>query len=209
MSGNGHSGHDGSMSTPPFHAPTPPPGPPLKPRPRLWWWAGPALLLMAAAVVFVAALAFAIDSFHGPASSVPADGTPHSVTVTGGAEQMLWERAGEPVRDCIVADAATGLEIPLRPNHASYTWNDLHGRYGFTAPGSEVMLSCLAAPSSSGAMNSATVWIGPRPELGKFIGGIFGGIAIPLVLGMGGVVWAIVLGVLAATRPPRKRPQSV
>ncbi|MBB6626568.1 hypothetical protein H5V45_04440 [Nocardioides sp. KIGAM211] len=177
-----------------------PPGPPRKPRPSGWWFVLGGALVVAAIAVGVTLVVLTLRGFLTTDATVSADDQPHTVSVGTDRDRLLWATTGSTPQ-CTVVDRGTGREVATSSPGAAYTKSDGSGSWtGFARfdPGSGTLeVTCTAA--------GGDVQIGPAPELGSFVGGIFATILVPLVLGLLGLLVLIVTGVRFATGAPRDR----
>lgn len=189
----------GQAPRPPY--PPGPPAPPAKPRPSAWWWLGPGLLLLGAVLSLVIGIVVAVQGVKGPTTTVPRDGSAYSVEVDTDRGNTLWAEDGEAVDGCTVVDPTTGQEVLLERVSGEMQFNDMVAMRHFTAESSPVEVTCQPSPAG---FDDDPVGVGPRPEWGVFAGGLLFGILGPLVLGLAGGVWGVVLLVLFVTRPSRR-----
>ena len=179
-----------------------PPGP-GRPRPSGWWFVLGGGLLVAAVAVGIGLFVWTISGFLSTDATIPADGRPHTVTVSTDRDRMLWVHEYDAA-DCLIIDTASGREIALRSLGGSFTRSGGSGDWvgdGRFDPGSgrlEVACSESAGPAQ----------IGPLPQLGSVVGGIFATILVPLALGGLGLVILVVAAVLFGTGAPRRNPRS-
>lgn len=202
-----------------YGAPVPPP-PSMMPhpgnarpaRPRAWgWWLGAGLIVLAL-VVLVVGLVASVGSLADSVSTdddtvVRVDGRAHHVSLPDTGTGYLWNGFDAAPR-CTVTDEATGSPLAVRPVHGTVTKSDDDdglGAFGrFDAGSGRVVVTCFPAPGSTGMLDSITV--GPDPHIGRSVALIMLTIFAPMALGLAGVVVLIVMTVLWATRPPRRRP---
>ena len=158
--------------------------------------------MLGAVLALVIGVVVAIKGIAGPTTTVPRDGTAYTVEVDTDRGSTLWAEDGAAVDRCTVVDPSTGREVPLQRVGGEMQFNDMVAMRHFTAGSSPVEVTCL--PSATG-FDDGPVGIGPRPRWGAFAGGLVFGILGPLVLGLAGFVWGVVLLVLFVTRPSRRR----
>ncbi|MEV7428650.1 hypothetical protein AB0N29_03460 [Nocardioides sp. NPDC092400] len=192
------------MSVPPG-PPTPPPyaaGPgapdPRRPRPSGWWFAMGGALLVAAVASGIGLLVWTLSGFLDTDATVSGDGRPHLVTVDDDRDRVLWLRTDDPTA-CRVVDATTGQEVRLGPVGGTFEKSDGSGEWTADSrfrPGSgELEVTCAAG--------GAPVQVGHAPDVRGFVGGIVATVAVPLVLGLAGLVVLLVTAVRWGTGRPR------
>ena len=188
-----------SASGPSPYEPPPASAPSAKQPPSWWWFVGPVVLLMAAGAVFVVMLVSTLGDVLQVDARVPVNGKPHTVSVPPG-ERMLFADAGTGEDlPCSITDDE-GREIEQRDVVGSFTMTrdgrEWSGLTRFDAGDGDIVVTC----SQQAAIDGGEVLVTPAHEIGTFVARIFGTILIPMALGLVAVIWAIVLGVLIATR---------
>ncbi len=160
---------------------------------------GPVVLLLAAVAVFVVMLVSTLGDVLQVDARVPVDGEPHAVSVPAGERMLFAELGAGRALPCRVTDRG-GREIEQRDVVGSFTMTrdgrEWSGLTRFDAGDGDIVVTC----SQQAAIDGGEVLVTPAHEIGTFVARIFGTILIPMALGLVAVIWAIVLGVLIATR---------
>lgn len=191
----------GAPASPPYGVPLPPP-PPRRPRPSGWWFVVGGGLILAGIAIGIGLFVWTLKGFLETDATVPADGRQHAVSVGTDGDRMLWVHPFDRA-DCTIADRATGQEVTYSPVTGSFTRSS--GSSGewvadrrFDPGSGDLIVMCTP--------KGGPVEIGPAPEIGTFVGGIFATILAPVLLGAAGLIVLIVTGVKFANGAPR-RPQ--
>lgn len=172
-----------------------PPPPPRRPRPRALWFVVAGGMLLLAPIVFVASL-FTVLSPLLHEDAVFAVGTSTRVELPAGTERALFDDPADQVT-CTVSDG--GSPVELRPVTGDFTVNEWTAVARFDTGSGNLDFDCTST------VPGAQVRIGELPSTGGFVAGIVVGIVVPLILGMVGVIWLIVLAVLFGTGAPRNK----
>jgi hypothetical protein len=177
----------------------PPPGPPGKPRPRVWWFGVGGALVAAGAVAGVVLFVRLFDGFLDVEATIPADSRPHAVVVGTDGDRFLWERE-DGSADCKIRDDATGATIGLDPVNGSFTRS--YGADAWEAsdtfdPGSgRLTITCSA--------EEGPAQIGPALIVRDFVLEVAVAVLVPLVLGVLGLAVLIGTTILWVIRPARR-----
>lgn len=192
----------GAQTPPPYGAPLAPP-PPRRPRPSGWWFVVGGGLILAGIAIGIGLFVWTLKGFLETDATVPADGAAHAVLLEPGEEKMLWVHEYDAAR-CSLVDRATGEEVTYSPVTGSFTRS---------SGGSGEWVGDRLFDSGSGQLevtcdrSGGPAQIGPAPEIGTFVGGIFATILAPVLLGAVGLIVLIVTGVKFANGAPRKPRQ--
>ncbi len=191
-----------SHPPPPHNAPQPsylPPPGKRRRRPNAWWFAAGAVLMVVGIAIGVTSLVLTVKSFTETDATIRADGEPVTLSVPADRDRLVWNHPGQP-DDCTIVDTESGSEVATSGPGASYTKSGGSGSWEGVRtfdPGSgELEITC--------GPTGGEIQVGPAPEFSKFFGGIFLGIAVPLLLGGGGFVMLVVVGILYATGQRRE-----
>lgn len=113
-------------------------------------------------------------------------------------QKMLWAQQGDPA-SCTLVDRTTGAKLPTSGPGAEFTRSGGDGSWigtrRFDSGSGQLEVTCDAS--------AGPAQIGPAPQFGSFVGGIFAAILVPLVLGLLGLLVLIVTGALWAAGAPR------
>lgn len=149
---------------------------------------GIGLMLLAVAVPIVALFVLVLPQFRLDPQVVPADGAPHALTVTRGAEYAVYaetrDKAAAPA--CVIVDAPSGRPIVPRYDDRSVTIGNRMIIWRFDTGGGLLSVTCRPAAGLD------EVAIGTVPNTSLLLLGTIGSLGFALVVGGIGVTMLIV-----------------
>ena len=192
------------MSQPPYPPQPPPyagpPPPPRRKRPRkVWFFVGGGLMVLSF-VVFLGAVVLTLGPLTQEDASFAVSETPVEVDLPAGTERALFADTGFSV-DCTATDGS-GANVEFRPVKGEFTFNQWTALSRFNTGDGNVTFDCVETSPGS------QVRIGDLPSAGGFVAALVGGILVPLVLGLTGLVMLIVTAIRWATGAPRDAPDA-
>lgn len=136
-----------------------------------------------------------LHTFMQTEASAPLDGRTHDLSVEADRDYYVFVDDNQQV-SCDFVDTASGASLDLQTmGNSSVTRNDDPAIGKISTPSGELSVTC------EGTVGDAE--LGPVPSAPSWIGGLAGAVAIPLMLGVAGLVILVVTAVAFATRGRR------
>lgn len=194
------------QGTPPYGQPyaqppySQPPRPPRRRRPSAWWFALGAALLVLTPIVFGVSLFLTLRPLAQQDGVLPADGSPHQVSVPAGEDRALFtDGPSASEGSCQVLDGS-GQPLDLRPVQGDFTYHQWQATERFNTGDGDLTLTCTSAASQS------NVRVAQLPSTRGFVSGLLVGVLVPLLLGGLGLLCLLITTILFATGRPRHEP---
>lgn len=177
-----------------------PPRPLRRRRPSAWWFALGAALLVLAPVVFGVSLFLTLRPLAQQDGVLPADGSPHQVSVPAGEDRALFTDGSSASGVSCQGLDGSGQPLDLRPVLGDFTYNQWQATERFATGDGDLTLTCTSAVSQS------SVRVAQLPSTRGFVSGLLVGVLVPLLLGGLGLLCLLITTILFATGRPRHEP---
>jgi hypothetical protein len=161
----------------------------------MWFFVAGALILLAP-LIFVGALFSVLRPLTQEDAVFSSGDGPVQVDLPAGEERAIFTD-GVGGSQCRASDGDGELE--LRGVTGDFTYNEWTAIHRFDTGDGDVTLECRSE------FGDDRYRVAQLPSTGGFVAGIVIGVVAPLLLGGVGLIWMLILVVLAATGAPREK----